>query len=698
MKRNWLGILVMAATMASFGGVEALKDMPWIGDGRPELKNDADFYKEECAPRFRAEFVLPQDALKNGEPKVHVACAGYYSLWVNGQLVPGQLGLDQLWTPFDHTIYANLFTFPKGTFKPYPAKNEIQLLLGNGFYNLPPLRFWGGKNFRAALAHGRPCFKLTIDGVEAPLEWKWRESYLVKNCVYLGAEIDRSREEKEFTRPAANVKGPKGQILPQRAPQVRAIGHLVGKSRWLKEGSVQVVDFGVNASGVTRFIFDGPHQPGQRIEVLFGERLNKDGSVNVLTQTAGQIKAGRCKGGPGAPATAAQRDVLICRGIGRECLSSEFAWHICRYAEIRGWNKLLGTNATDGRPEAEMSVVSSQVQDSELAAKFQPAKPEFAKLHEICRRTFRANLIGVQSDCPGRERLGYGGDIAATFEALMLNYDMREFYLKVLQDFADEASGDGWLTETAPHVGIADGGFGGRSGPVAWAVGVPLVMDGLIRHYPDIQARVLAYYPVCSRYVRLVAAKCPSGIIPRCIGDHEALERAPNDLNATAHWYKFVTLTAKFAKLLGKADEVKEFNAIAATIKKAFATKWVKADGTVANGTQSAQALALYMGLVPDALIPAAEAKLVAAVEVKGCAPYTGIYSTRYMLMYLSEHGRRDLAEKIVLHQGFPGWLHMLDQGATTLWETWRESDNTFSNCHPMFGSVDEWILLYGGK
>ena len=66
------------------------------------------------------------------------------------------------------------------------------------------------------------------------------------------------------------------------------------------------------------------------------------------------------------------------------------------------------------------------------------------------------------------------------------------------------------------------------------------------------------------------------------------------------------------------------------------------------------------------------------------------------MLMYLAEHGHNDVARRIVLHEGFPGWLHMLERGATTLWETWKESDNVYSNCHPMFGSVDEWILKHG--
>jgi alpha-L-rhamnosidase len=197
--------------------------------------------------------------------------------------------------------------------------------------------------------------------------------------------------------------------------------------------------------------------------------------------------------------------------------------------------------------------------------------------------------------------------------------------------------------------------------------------------------------------VRLVAEKCPDGLVPDCIGDHEALERAPDGCTATAHWHRFVELTAKFAKMLGRTDDEKEFTALAEKIRAAFVAKYVK-DGVVANGTQSAQSIGLYLGLVPEDQREAALARLVAAVEEKGCGPTTGIFSTRYMLMYLSENGHVDLARKIVLHKGFPGWLHMIERGATTLWETWKESDDVYSNCHPMFGSVDEWILKYGGK
>ena len=54
-----------------------------------------------------------------------------------------------------------------------------------------------------------------------------------------------------------------------------------------------------------------------------------------------------------------------------------------------------------------------------------------------------------------------------------------------------------------------------------------------------------------------------------------------------------------------------------------------------------------------------------------------------------------DEAYQIVNSTAFPGWGYMVERGATTLWETWKESDNTYSNCHPMFGSVSEWFYRW---
>ncbi len=662
----------------------SLEQVPWMGDGRAVWTQDADFYKEDPAPEFRADVVLPPGT---GDVTVDVACAGYFRVRLNGYTPTHEPAMMPLWSPFDQTIYSERLTFPASARRAHPEKNTLTITLGNGFYNLPPLKFWGGLSFRAHLAQGRPCFKLVVKGVDTPLAWTWRNTRIVRNCVYLGEEVNLTRPEDTVWKPAAQVEGPKGRILPRRSPPMYLRAGVAGQAKWLKEGEVQVIDFGANLTGVPCFRFTKPTD-GKTIEIVYGERLHPNGSVNVLTQTAGQIKHGN--GGPGAPYLACQRDVLVPDGANETLVfEPQFAWHVFRYAEVRGYNRLLTPE------DAQLLPLVPELRDTPRAAAFKTTNKDLAKIHEICRRTFLDNAIGgVQSDCPGRERLGYGGDIVATCEAYMLNWDMREFYLKTLQDFADDAAGDGWITETSPYVGIADRGIGGRAGPISWAVVVPVLMDALMRHYPDVKDRALAFYPVCARYVRLMDAKFPSGLIPHCIGDHEALERAPDPVTATAHWHLFVRLTANFARMLGKTEDAAAFEALAAKIQTIFVKTFVK-NGIVSNGTQSAQAIALYLGLVPAEQVPSAEAALVKAVEAKGCALTTGLFSTRYLLMYLSEHGRRDLAEKIVLHKGFPGWLHMIERGATTVWETWRESDNIFSNCHPMFGCVDEWILRF---
>jgi alpha-L-rhamnosidase len=112
--------------------------------------------------------------------------------------------------------------------------------------------------------------------------------------------------------------------------------------------------------------------------------------------------------------------------------------------------------------------------------------------------------------------------------------------------------------------------------------------------------------------------------------------------------------------------------------------------------TQAGLAVAIGLGLIPDAEGTAAFEALVAKVSTaEGPSLATGIFGTKYLLDVLSRHGRADLAWALVNRKAFPGWCHMLDRGATTLWEHWEYSDDTYSHNHPMFGSVSEWLFAW---
>ena len=70
----------------------------------------------------------------------------------------------------------------------------------------------------------------------------------------------------------------------------------------------------------------------------------------------------------------------------------------------------------------------------------------------------------------------------------------------------------------------------------------------------------------------------------------------------------------------------------------------------------------------------------------------TGIYSTKMMFDVLSENDMNEVAYKVANQKDFPGWGHMLEKDATTLWEAWKFPETGASRNHPMFGSIDEWF------
>ena len=73
------------------------------------------------------------------------------------------------------------------------------------------------------------------------------------------------------------------------------------------------------------------------------------------------------------------------------------------------------------------------------------------------------------------------------------------------------------------------------------------------------------------------------------------------------------------------------------------------------------------------------------------------------MCQVLAENGMEDIAYYILFQEGFPGWMHCINLGATTIWERWNSllDDGTISGTgmnslnHYSYGSVMEYVYRF---
>jgi len=153
-----------------------------------------------------------------------------------------------------------------------------------------------------------------------------------------------------------------------------------------------------------------------------------------------------------------------------------------------------------------------------------------------------------------------------------------------------------------------------------------------------------------------------------------------------------------FASLLGDQLHVKKYGRLATTLQNQVrAAFWDRPVPGPIN-RQTLFATLLYHGIIPENQLDAAADSLNKAMDAAPAGHLTtGIFGTKYALETLSEHISPQFVFDMVNSTEFPGWGHMIDRGATTIWETWKESDNVYSNCHPMFGTITEWYYRWLG-
>lgn len=666
----------------------------WITRDAPAPATSAEFFRERPMPLLRKGFSVAGEVAR---ARVYVSGLGYYELYLNGRRV-GDHVLDPAWTSYDRRVYYATYDV---TALLRSGANAVGAMLGSGWYDPLPLPLFGRFNLREQLTVGRPRLiaqlEITFkDGsrqvVETDTGWKVWDGPILKNSVYLGELYDARQEQPGWDRPgfddsawkpAAEAAEPVGPLQAQDLPPIRVRETVKPVRVTEPKPGVYVWDMGRNFAGWITLRAKGP--AGTRVSLRYGELLYPDGTLNGMTAVAGQFKNRPVDLDSGQPSTAFQNDVYVLKGEGEEVYTPRFTFHGFRYVEVTGF---------PGKPSLEALEGHLLHSDVTPAGEFACSNEQLNRIQEMVHWTELSNLFSVQSDCPHREKLGYGGDIAATSEMAIFNFDMARFYRKSVRDLADAARPNGGLTETAPYVGIADEGLGGGSGPVEWGTAHPLLLRHLYQYYGE--RRLLEeQYETARRWVELLRSRAQGHILDNGIGDHETLAPKVRPLLGTAYYFYNVRLLAEIAGLLGRTADAEQYGRLAAEIRGAFNARFLKpGTGRYDIATQACQAVSLGFDLVPPEERSAAVEVLVRDVldGHKGHLT-TGIFGTKYLLTTLSDAGRTDVAYTVVDQKEFPGWRYMLEHGATTLWEHWAFSDNTYSHNHPMFGSVSEWFF-----
>ena len=660
----------------------------WIaGSYHPPAEEDFNaFFADAPAPVLSRQFTVPVDVRR---VELKLAVAGLCDVYVNGR----RLSATPLsaWTDYGSRILEDTYDLTAYVLR--GAANEVRLEIGNGWYNPLPWKMWGNLNLRDHLAVGTPCVKGRLeieqgDGVRKSIptddSWLAADGSMVFNNIYMGEKRDFRRKALAWSG-ARVVDGPKGVVVPRGDfPRVIIVERLKPQSVKRQGDGRILVDFGVNIAGTIRLVLRNTAD-GQHVACRYGESLWSDGTLNPMSAVCGNIKDPSLS----PHGIAEQRDECLCRASVESVFEPRFTFHAFRYVEIDGLKEMLSSD------DIEACTWSA---DIKARGSFRCSNARLNRLHEICLRTFRNNLQSVQSDCPGREKFSYGGDIAATAESLFLNYDMAAFYRKTVRDFLDAARPDGWFTECAPFNGIHGGspkGASVRAGPIGWAVAVPILLDALVRHDGDMEI-VREAYPALRRYLELLEGVWPDGLADKCLGDWLAIIKPLDPISGSAHYHQFAALTAKLARRLGETRDAEKFDALAAKTAERFRGKYVNSHGVYWPGCVSAQAYGLYhRGLLTPVQRTAAYRTLKEELLATGCANTAGLFGTQYLLEVLSEGGDMALAGRVVLNDRAPGWMRMLELGATTLWESWHGTSGSLSLDHPMLGSVEQWFYRH---
>ena len=633
-------------------------------------------------PVFRKTFLVDRQR-RVVRTEMNVCGLGHFEVTLNGKKV-GDHFLDPGWTLYDkEALYV---TFDSLDVK--PAHNELRVMLGGGFFHIPHQRY-----YKLLETYGAPklWLKLVIhyeDGTTQQIctdpSWQVAAGPITFSSIYGGEDYD-ARIEPTAWQQVLTTASPTQRLRRQdEGVAVKLSAPIEPKSVFRNEQDLWVYDLGQNFAGIVTLTLRNT-KAGQQVTLRPGELLGKGRTVSQR--------------GTGSP----YYFRYTCRGDSVETWQPRFSYYGFRYVQVEGAEPEQITRLA-GLPCSSANTVVGH---------FESSNDLFNRTFQLIDWAIRSNVQSITTDCPTREKLGWQEQNHLMQHSLMYRYQMLPLMQKIVRDMEQsqwtaEAKypqtdklilREGCIPTVCPEFVRFDMNSGFEDTP-EWGSSFILCPWYTYLWYGDTTI-VSDHYEAMKRYISYLSSRSTGHLLDYGLGDWFDIGPQPPGkaqltsvgCSSSAIFYYDVCTMARCAALLGKTADEHRFLSLADSIRQAYNAHYFHADSCYYDrDSQTANAMSLYMGLVPEEYRTAVLQRLVDDIRQRDNALTAGDVGYRYVLRALEEGGRSDVIFDMNARSDVPGYGWQLEHGATALTESWQAYANT-SNNHLMLGHLMEWFF-----
>lgn len=623
-----------------------------------------------CAPILRKKVKLTQ-----GETSfLHVNTLGYHEIYINGRKV----GEDVLTPAVSHLSKRSLIVTYDIT--PYlrEGENDLLIWLGQGWYKTTTFgAAYEGPLVKAeldVLRNGKWEVVTKTDGSWYGRESGYSDTGTWRALQFGGERVDgrilprdlstHALDKMKWT-PVVKVNVPDHIASPQMC-EVNKIHQILQAVSVKKLGeSLWLVDMGKVQTGW--FEMQMPILPaGHEVIMEYSDNLTKDGEFDKQGES----------------------DIYISGGKQGEYFRNKFNHHAFRYVRISNLPQKPETGA----------MKSLQIYgDYKQTATFECSDADLNAIHQMIQYTMKClTFSGYMVDCPHLERAGYGGDGNSSTMSLQTMYDVAPTFENWVQTWGDSMREGGSL----PHVGPNPGAGGG--GPYWCGFFVQAPWRTYV-NYNDPRL-IEKYYSQMKEWFKYVDKYTVDGLLKRWpdtkyrdwyLGDWlapmgvDAGNQASVDLVSNCFISECLSTMYKTAITLGKREEAEEFAIRREKLNKLIHQTFYREDeGIYSTGSQLDMCYPMLVGVVPDSLYNKVKENVVAMTEEKYKGHIAvGLVGVPILTEWAVRNKQVDFFYQMMKKRDYPGYLYMIDHGATATWEYWSGERSRVHNCYNGIGT-----------